>query len=383
MVSNQIEPRAAGWRQPRGRTWPPGEPATRDAAATLDQVTETATPPSTDRGAEITTNADEPLTFRPDWLGITVKEPSLPLLGSQLANILFHGVLPGFQRCRLDNWDSVAEPLPHGARGYRTVYQLPHGVKLYCDPISDTYGDHLHIEIPGKVLDAAGVRAIKTLYGMLDGYFPGQWKHTRLDLAWDGVPFTPRQVLDAIVAGDVRTRAKREQVKWIESPLNEQEGRTCYLGSRKSERFLRVYDKRGPTRLELELKDKRAALVGRLLADAPLSEWSELALSHLRDFVDLVDHQAGENISRAPLLNWWADFVGRAQAARLKIVRNTLETIKQVKDWVRHAVAPTLALLLQASGGDLDELLDISREGKARWRKRHHVLLASAGIGGT
>ena len=43
---------------------------------------------------------------------------------------------------------------------------------------------------------------------------------------------------------------------------------TVNLGSRQSERMIRVYNRRGFTRLEMELKDKRADLVAKEILQA-------------------------------------------------------------------------------------------------------------------
>jgi len=99
-----------------------------------------------------------------------------------------------------------------------------------------------------------------------------QWhKFSRLDIAWD--------IRDGLLVADLAAAAQRGALVtdargW--ALLTGTSGSTLYIGSRKSERYLRCYDKRaeqglttGPawTRLELECKGDRAnAIAGALVA---------------------------------------------------------------------------------------------------------------------
>lgn len=88
------------------------------------------------------------------------------------------------------------------------------------------------------------------------------------------------------------------------------EGDKVTIGSRSSEHYLRVYDRRGFTRVELELKGTMA----RAFRDALLSDetvFKRTSVGILRQFVDFVDAGATTNISRAPLLPAWAAFMSR------------------------------------------------------------------------
>ena len=77
----------------------------------------------------------------------------------------------------------------------------------------------------------------------------------------------------------------------------------------------RIYDKRGPTRLEIEFREKWADKKSARYLPPPLPNTGySRCMGILRDFVDFVDAAvSGENISRAPLLPWWSTFIDGAE----------------------------------------------------------------------
>ena len=332
-------------------------------------------PPLANRGVELT----KP-TFHIDWVSITVRTADLSGVAVGLINALYPGVVEGYSRRNRSTWNEVGELHPYGIRGYREVWTLPLGVRIYARPHNMQHGDHLHFEIPGTAVTAAGLKRLAGLYNYLDGYFSAEWQHTRLDLAFDHVPFTPAIARAAWDAENVRTRARRESWGWFSNA----EGDTFIVGSRASDRYLRIYDKRGYTRCELELKGERSSTIGRQFADLvadglqAIDQAPALALSHLRDFIDFTDRLADENPTRAPLLDWWQAFVDGAERAGL-VLSQVVKTMQKAANWIAGAVAPTLAAWLHHTGGDFDQLLEIIERGKERWGASHRAMLASAG----
>lgn len=261
-----------------------------------------ALPPPTDRGVSYTTaegHSSQPLEFHVDYVGVTVKVENPSLLACLAINTLAVGAVEGLSPVDADSWLRVAVERPHGGRGYQKIWTLPAGMTLYASPHHQGRGPHCHLEAKGEALTAAGLPACGEFLAALERAYPHQWQATRLDLAWDGAPFTPRQVRAAIEAGNVRTWANRKTLLWYDAPLDPEQGSTCYLGSRQSERYLRVYNKRGRTRCELELKKDRARAVAYQLAALPVDQWPAVGLSHLRDFVDFVDAATDSNLGRA------------------------------------------------------------------------------------
>lgn len=103
----------------------------------------------------------------------------------------------------------------------------------------------------------------------------GEWRFTRLDLAIDlrGKPIAIKDLVDDWQAGTLKTIAHSMTRYTTETPEGAN-GETVYVGSRTSERFLRVYDKAAEqghagehwTRIELELKGKYARYAAKQIA---------------------------------------------------------------------------------------------------------------------
>ena len=72
-----------------------------------------------------------------------------------------------------------------------------------------------------------------------------EFKIKRIDLAWDGVPFTPSDVKAAVDANLLRSLVKRNTLVFTNSPYEEREDGvmgtfSCQLGSRQSARMISV-----------------------------------------------------------------------------------------------------------------------------------------------
>lgn len=77
--------------------------------------------------------------------------------------------------------------------------------------------------------------------------------------------------------------------------------------------MLRVYDKRGPVRLELLTRKDRATIICTEVLTQKVDQWAFLALGHLRDYIDFVDKDTKR------MLSWWEAFVTETARANLKV----------------------------------------------------------------
>jgi hypothetical protein len=131
--------------------------------------------------------------------------------------------------------------------------------------------------------------------------------------------------------------------------------------------MVRVYDRRGPTRVELEVKAERAVLLWRSLIATSEEGWSAAGMAELRAFVDFRDRSSGVRPDYCELLPWWAEFVEGAERRAVCIPRER-QTLERAVSWLRLSVAPTLALAYDVLGPDLVRgMLDAGRE---RYRRR-------------
>ncbi|MBX9690932.1 MAG: replication initiation factor domain-containing protein, partial [Cyanobacteria bacterium] len=207
-------------------------------------------------------------------------------------------------------------------------------MKVYSSPSLD----FCSVEIPGQAADCLDFEKLRHWYAWLRDIEQVRLRFSRADIFFDGAPFTPRMAYDAFLAGDVRTWAKRTKYRWEESF----EGNTFYCGSRDSERFLRIYDKRGPTRVELELAGERADMVMWDIIEA--ANVAETMLGHIRAYIDFVDSASDSNLSRAAHLPWWAAFVELASKSLL-VVPVAQKTLQQVRAYVERTWSGMFATL--------------------------------------
>lgn len=260
-----------------------------------------------------------------------------------------------------------------GLRMGAPIVQHPHGVKggyhysASCGGVLVAWGEirsDVLVTIQGEVCEELGISGLVAL-SLLTALEPT----SRLDVAWDAECLVPEMFAEAFEAGNVVTRIQRPlnpntgRRKGIKR-YSDHEGDTVYLGSRASERFLRVYDRRGSTRVELELKERRAVeLWRRLVALNDEAAWGMEALAELRSFIDFRERSEGVHVDRCELLPWWADFCAGADR-RSTIIPRTAPTLETQEKWLRRSVAGSLALLVAVRGQRfLDELL---RNGQAK-----------------
>jgi len=231
--------------------------------------------------------------------------------------------------------------------------------------------EEVAVNLPGEaceMLGTAGVLALVRELGL---------KLTRLDVAWDTDLVTPATVRAAHAAGDAVTHSKWHD--WRQNP----EGSTFYVGKRGSDsdvRLVRFYDRRGPTRVELELHGKRAQMLWAVLDGADLADWSAGCLAYLVDFVDFRDRAADPNVGRCPRLEWWEDFTEGAGRLALPLPRKA-PTLDSTRDWLEGQVAPALALVLDATPDATGWVRDMLRDGRKRRTLQQAAMLKASRLG--
>lgn len=235
----------------------------------------------------------------------------------------------------------------YGRRGYKDEFTALYGAKYWSIPHDGT--NRITISLPGEACSFLGFEALQSAY---------KWAITdcdkvtcnRIDLAIDEVEFTPRMVYDFIMAGEVRSLVKRDSLAfWTSQEKNDFGVNGCSavtFGSRSSMRYLRIYDKHGYTRVEVEYKHERADLVAKDIfgnEDGEHGEYYEIykisddnrmldkAISHLRDMVDI-------------FADWWFQFVGVIERAGATLPKIS-SSLKSFQKWVLKALPGVLAYL--------------------------------------
>lgn len=164
---------------------------------------------------------------------------------------------------------------------------------------------------------------------------------------------------------------------------------TIYIGSRASESFTRVYDKvvemeaKGMepgvehwVRFELETKGKRADALARKVLEAEKS--GGYILDYINGLIEFKEpSDSDSNKWRWETAQWWTDFIKTVEKTRLSLPKSE-RTIEKTRTWVRHSVAPGLAVMLGA--GLYSDLMAIAVEGANRWGVEHTGMLSREGI---
>ena len=300
------------------------------------------------------------ITYRVHWLSVTI--------WTTFPNIL-------------KIWHEQFEPifgslinLKHGGRGFRSLHKSIAGIQIYSEPIniSQDQDAYISMSIPGDACDALDVQFLHEFIKFIDGKY--RTNVTRLDMAFDHVPFTPEQFSQALDADKVRTYAKRESFTIISSPYQPQEEGngvgcdTVQVGKRQSERILRVYNKRGFTRVELEAKQKRADGIAKDVMLKDPDNWGKLFMGHLRDFIDLV-----EDKDTGMLVDFWAEFVNSIPRAALTVTDPRKVEIDRMMGWMYYGVAPALSAVYDRFGEDeIEEIIKLGRENRG---ERYDLIL--------
>jgi DNA relaxase NicK len=291
------------------------------------------------------------IEFRIHWLSFTVHTMSEDVF--TLYEVLFK-----------DTFGALV-PLGNGGRGFKEIHTGLLGFKVYLHPINENAA-YFHVEIPGEACDCLQWEYYFGLLNYLESNFHGKYIFKRIDLAFDYVPFTPKEVEDAIKAERVRSLAKRESLEVFDSPFKPRENGElgCYtveFGSRSSERMVRIYNKRGFTRIELQAKDDRAHFIGiQLLNIQDKDKWFPVMISHLRDFLDI----------DAP---WWEEFINGNARAYLTVSKPRELELERIAAWFDHQIAPTFSVLVD--GMDGVELRSMINRGRRRRNSKLDDLL--------
>jgi phage replication initiation protein len=187
--------------------------------------------------------------------------------------------------------------------------------------------------------------------------------------------------------GEVATRFE----KWgsNESGIigqNEAEGETLYIGNRKSESFVRCYDKAaesaakdgtevdGPwIRVELEIKKRKAQELWRQILDTHRAGGyvAALVLGLILGLVDFKEPGPDSNKWRWESCSWWLEFLGVGQKVKITVPKPDI-TLARAKNWL-NLIAPTVAIVNEVDPAFLAEALT---GGKSKWRPRHKAKLA-------
>lgn len=298
-----------------------------------------------------------------DWLSFTIKK-----------NISVDYIITDF--LKMNSADFVE--LDRGNYGYKR--QIANGqVRIYSDGKEEM---GIHIQLSGQ-----GCRQVEeTLEGdwltLFKKIIDVEGTFSRCDIAIDdkigALDITKiqkktekKEYVSRFTNWDIKTSCKNDSDKY---------GKSVYFGSEKSDIRLRFYDKAVEqgieghwVRTELQLRDERANIAIQLyLAGKTIGEIITGVLKH---YIRFVDPSSDSNKRRWNTSKFWDKFI--ADAEILKLTKGQKKrTLDDVYSWINNSVAPSLALLVKASSGDLTMIHEMISEGSERLKPKHYALLA-------
>jgi hypothetical protein len=262
----------------------------------------------------------------------------------------------------------------HGGRGFQKLYRSLAQARLSGLPAGieerDLERQYFHIELPGQACDAIPDQVFREF--LIDLSRNEKFNVTRVDLAWDGVDFTPEQVKQAVDDENIRSSVKRKSMKYVTSPYAERDNgelgtSTLSLGSRQSTRMIRVYDKRGPVRIEFQVREDRALLITKEVLTQPVEMWPELCVSHLRDYIDFLDQEEQK------LLDWWEQFVNEKGRANKTVTDARKKELDRILAWIDTQVSTSLSVVADVIGEQAIQAFII--DGRRKRGKRFDAVL--------
>ena len=278
-------------------------------------------------------------------------------------------------------------PMVNRGRGWRGWYSdsvkvLDGGLVCWHRDRERAQVEGILVDLPGKAVASLGDKLVPFMKWALQNGA----RATRVDYAiddHDGL-LTHDRLLDTEARGGMVSRW--HGLTLIERrELGEVKSWTIYIGSRKSDCLVRIYDKRaeqhveGPpwVRLELETKGKLADPLLR----AYFSEGSQAIVGQINRRLRFVDHsETDTNVRRAPACDWWVKLLGSVRPGMSLLTgEKPVCTIVSMGVWLERQCAPTLATLLEADGGDLARIIGVAERGRSRLQPKHHAALAALG----
>lgn len=272
-----------------------------------------------------------------------------------------------------------------GGRGYAQRMRSAGGAVLYYSPfeLSKQKSDHCCLDLSGTACDFLVPTDYQDIVVELQ-IKQIAYNVTRVDFAFDNMPFSPSEFYYAAGSEGCRSLYKRETLSLILSPFKQKKNHiqgetqlgtsTCYIGAGESERFIRCYDERGYTRLEFVCKGLRAKLVVDMIFKFEPQYWYKVVLQHLLDYVDF---QTG-------LFVGWDKFRQELGRMNMKVSEIREVTTKKIGTWLEKQVSLALYVLHMVQSNDggyyAGELCKIGAEkweaGKGR-RYNHLMQLVS------
>lgn len=255
-------------------------------------------------------------------------------------------------------WDN--KPMFSGITWESTVKTLD-GLKIGYNRLQDG-GIHAWFCIPGTLFHLVSLRdGWRCLLGLGEKY---RLKATRIDLKLRDYRRrkTPFQLFEECSAGNVARKIKCEIA--ASGNIGCDLTYTLYLGSKRSEEFLRVYDSLPVHGLdaidwELQSRDEKSDAIFKSLigiSEANFDDIGDLIGTYISSTVlgsvEFIDRKPNVRLSRQPRQQWWQEFIDEAGGQIRHSIARPSKTVESVFGWLEKQVVTMMSALQKGMGKD-------------------------------
>ena len=248
----------------------------------------------------------------------------------------------------------------NGYFGYRQCLTF-NTIKILYDGTEDM---GVHLILPSTALSYLGDRL--DVFKLFLKFTKVGFEVSRIDLALDVYDDLMPKILSDIKLHNYRTRSRTiKKINKIDTRTNKVIGQTIYVGSRSSEKMLRIYNKQMEsaldyklTRFELEIKGEKAKQVFDLLVTGQ-ANFSDLIKQMLRDHIKFIRPTNDSNKARWPLAIYWAKITSTDKKLDLAMPKKP-KSLDATIQWLLKSVSKSLLKADIATGekGLLQALLN-------------------------
>lgn len=268
-----------------------------------------------------------------DWLAFTVKE-------TELQEIIFDTL-----KMQMQDFTKTEQSL----YGYSNTITSNKILVLFNDIIGESK-QGVHIILSGTALRE--YEKLHNTYSLLQRLDNEKTNIKRIDLALDisDCDFL-NYTLEKLKKSEFKTRFKKYTILEEHSTkTNSINGQTIYLGSRKSELYIRIYDKAAEskiqadiTRIELEIKRKSAQKTAK---DIKNNENLQNCVNGiLKNNFNLLEEQRKANISRSKICKKWSKIIEYDNTAIYKSATEKIDTsLTQKAQWLKRQISKTYSM---------------------------------------
>jgi phage replication initiation protein len=275
------------------------------------------------------------------------------------------------------------EHMEYGRHGYRYGVAF-NGIEIYYGGNSLNMGVNVSMSGNGCRTYAQFHPMEELLQRIYDGVQEGEINPTRLDIACDDYDghLELQRIIEYIRDKRLRARSTHRKGIFNLDRADGDEGDTVYIGSEKSERRTRIYDKAKEqgdykgvwNRLEMVNRRQyaRAVLEALIINLANGMELGEIVAGMLADQLAFIERD-DVNISRCSLASWWAEFLENLTRIKLMLKEKPELAIEKLAMYVGDYWAPTIVMLYRIYGEAwLDTVIE---QGAKKLRKRHLTMM--------